>query len=740
MLKPGVVILDRYEIIEQIGSGGMSFVYKAKDHKLNRYVAVKVLKSEFSENKGFVSKFRVEAQAAAGLAHPNIVNVYDVGEDKGLHFIVMELVEGITLKEYIEKKARLSVKEAVSIAIQVSMGIEAAHKNNIVHRDIKPQNIIISREGKVKVTDFGIARAASSNTITSNVMGSVHYTSPEQARGGYSDAKSDIYSLGITMFEMLTGRVPFNGETTVSVAIKHIQDEMPSPRDFVPEIPVSVEHIIFKCTQKSPDRRYENVGQLIADLKESLINPEVDFVQMSNGLEDAATKMIQEDEIRQIRKNTRPVMTEAKETREPKEESGQEEFWEEERKPRRKSQEALDDREQDKNYARRNEHYIQNNKKSREEEYEDELDDEDAKMDKIIAILGIVAAVVLCFVVLFFVGKAFGVFGGKTVDDDTNILNTTPAITETAEITEAPVTETAEDENMVEVPSIIGMTESEARELLNEKGLGYAQNGTIASDTVEEGKIAQQSVKAGQKVEKNTRILGVLSSGSSSFEVNNVVGKTLEEAKKILEDAGLVVKTTEEINSEVEKGKVISMSPRESTPVTKGDTITLVISKGSENAKVPNLYKLSESAAKIALESEGLTLGLVEETYSNDVGEGLVISQSYEAGSEIAHGKTVNIVVSKGSEPEAIKTYEGSVKIQKPDGFTTGEVKFVLSQQVGDQVISKTYDAGLLDETSFPYKLDVTGESGVTTGTITVYVDETALSEKYTVTLSAVNN
>jgi len=199
---------DRYEILEKIGTGGMSDVYKAKCHKLNRYVAIKVLKQEFSENANFVSKFRIEAQAAAGLMHPNIVNVYDVGEENGIYYIVMELVEGITLKKYIEKKARLSYKEAVSIAIQVSMGIEAAHNNHIIHRDIKPQNIIISKDGKVKVTDFGIAKAATSNTITSNVMGSVHYTSPEQARGGYSDEKSDIYSLGITMFEML-GREEF---------------------------------------------------------------------------------------------------------------------------------------------------------------------------------------------------------------------------------------------------------------------------------------------------------------------------------------------------------------------------------------------------------------------------------------------------------------------------------------------------------------------------------------------------
>ena len=227
MIREGTVLAGRYEVYSKIGTGGMSDVYKARDNKLNRLVAIKVLKHEFSENKSFVSKFRVEAQSAAILMHPNIVNVYDVGDEDGMYYIVMELVEGITLKQYIEKKLRLSVKETISIAIQVSMGIESAHNNHIIHRDIKPQNIIISKEGKVKVTDFGIARAATSDTITSNAMGSVHYTSPEQARGGYSDEKSDIYSLGITMFEMLTGRVPFDGETTVSIAIKHIQEELP---------------------------------------------------------------------------------------------------------------------------------------------------------------------------------------------------------------------------------------------------------------------------------------------------------------------------------------------------------------------------------------------------------------------------------------------------------------------------------------------------------------------------------
>ena len=198
-----------------------------------------------------MTKFHTEAQSAAGLQHPNIVNIYDVGSEEGLYYIVMEYVEGITLKTYIEKKGQLSFKESVSIAIQVARGIEAAHNKQITHRDIKPQNIMISRDGKVKVMDFGIAKAATSNTITSNVMGSVHYTSPEQARGGFSDEKSDIYSLGCTLFEMVTGHVPFDGETTVAIAIKHIQDEMPSPREYVPEIPVCVEKIIYKCTQKS---------------------------------------------------------------------------------------------------------------------------------------------------------------------------------------------------------------------------------------------------------------------------------------------------------------------------------------------------------------------------------------------------------------------------------------------------------------------------------------------------------
>ena len=307
MLKTGMIIAERYEIVGKIGTGGMADVYKAMDHKLNRFVAVKVLKPEFREDTTFIKKFRSEAQAAAGLTHPNIVNVFDVGDDGGVYYIVMELIEGITLKEYISKKGKLSIKEATSIAIQVSMGLEAAHSHGIVHRDVKPQNIIISTDGKVKVTDFGIARAASSNTISSNVMGSVHYSSPEQVRGGYSDEKSDIYSLGITLYEMVTGRVPFDGDTTVAIAIKHLQEEMVPPSVYTPDLPYSLEQIILKCTQKSVDRRYSRMEDVIADLKHSLIDPQGDFVKLTTVDNDAKTVVISEEELGEIKHTPKQI-------------------------------------------------------------------------------------------------------------------------------------------------------------------------------------------------------------------------------------------------------------------------------------------------------------------------------------------------------------------------------------------------------------------------------------------------
>ncbi|MBQ4309127.1 MAG: serine/threonine protein kinase, partial [Lachnospiraceae bacterium] len=300
MLKAGMFLGNRYEIGERIGSGGTSDVYKAKDHKLSRSVAIKVLKAEFNTDRNFVQKFRSEAQAAASLSHQNIVNVYDVGEEDDIHYIVMELIDGITLKRYIEKKGRLTSRETIGIAIQVAQGIEVAHGEHIVHRDIKPQNVIISRDGKVKVTDFGIARAASSQTISSNAMGSVHYISPEQARGGYCDERSDIYSLGVTMYEMITGRVPYDGENTVAVALQHIQGEALAPSEFAPDIYFSLERIIEKCMQKKPEYRYASITALIADLKRSLVSPDEDFVKITAVAASRPTRVISEEEIEQI--------------------------------------------------------------------------------------------------------------------------------------------------------------------------------------------------------------------------------------------------------------------------------------------------------------------------------------------------------------------------------------------------------------------------------------------------------
>ena len=303
MIKAGMYISDRYEIIDKVGSGGMADVYKALCHRLNRYVAIKILKPEYSTDAGFVQKFRAEAQSVAGLSHPNIVSVYDVGEDDGLYYIVMELVEGITLKRFIEKRKKLDVKEAVGIAIQIAMGMEAAHTHHIIHRDIKPQNIIISREGKVKVADFGIAKAATSNTISQNAIGSVHYLSPEQARGGYSDERSDIYSLGVTLYEMLSGQVPFAGDNSVSVALLHIQSEAIPVRELNPEVPLSVDKIIQKCMQKKPERRYQTAAELIVDLKRSVINPEGDYVSISSNaiVPNSPTRSITEEELNTIK-------------------------------------------------------------------------------------------------------------------------------------------------------------------------------------------------------------------------------------------------------------------------------------------------------------------------------------------------------------------------------------------------------------------------------------------------------
>ncbi len=282
------ILGNRYELLERIGGGGMAVVYKAKCHLLNRFVAVKILRDEFTNDEEFVKRFRIEAQAAASLSHPNIVSIFDVGQEDHVHFIVMEYIDGITLKEYVAENGALDWREATGIAIQICSAIEQAHKNHIIHRDIKPHNILLTKEGIAKVTDFGIARAVSSSTITmvGSTIGSVHYFSPEQARGGFTDEKSDLYSLGITIYEMVTGRVPFDGESPVAVALKHIQNKAERPQDINPKIPNGINDIVMKAIKKDQNLRYQNASEFLADLQRVARNPN-SAVRSADGPEDA---------------------------------------------------------------------------------------------------------------------------------------------------------------------------------------------------------------------------------------------------------------------------------------------------------------------------------------------------------------------------------------------------------------------------------------------------------------------
>ena len=576
MIKIGMMVGDRYEILEKIGTGGMSDVYKAKCHKLNRFVAVKVLKQEFSENANFVSKFKTEAQAAAGMMHPNIVNVYDVGEESGTYYIVMELVEGITLKQYIEKKARLSVKEAISIAIQVSMGIEAAHRNHIIHRDIKPQNIMISKDGKVKVTDFGIAKAVTSNTITSNVMGSVHYTSPEQARGGYSDEKSDIYSLGITMFEMLTGRVPFNGETTVAIAIKHIQEPMPSPREYIPEIPISVEQIVFKCTQKSPDRRYQSMAELIEDLKRSLMHPDEDFVKMVDPDEEASTRLISEQDMQQIKKQSKKhdSMDEAIRVRSNSDNSKSS-------PSKKKRPKKIDEKPHP----------------SRYEEDDEDDDEDDSKMDKITTILAIIAAILFGAVVILLAGRKMGLF---TSDNENVTENTNEAITE---MSSSSQTSLDNDENMVAIPDVTGLSYAEAVATLNKEGFQTVKEES-ESASVKKGNIISQVPAGGSMAERGSSVTLYVSISASvgKIKVPNLIGLSEEDATIVLVESGLEVGTVSQTTHDDPSltNLVCYQSYSEGVEVEKGTSVDIKISIGTGEATYSFMGNIESPAAEDA--------------------------------------------------------------------------------------------------------------------------------------------
>lgn len=639
MLKAGMIIGDRYEILSKIGSGGMSLVYKGRDQKLNRFVAVKVLKSEYREDKNFVRKFREEAQAAACLAHPNIVNVYDVGEEHGIHYIVMELVEGITLKNYIDRKGKLTIKEATSIAIQVSMGLEVAHNNDIVHRDIKPQNIMISKDGKVKVMDFGIAKAATSETIASNAMGSVHYTSPEQARGGYSDAKSDIYSLGIVMFEMVTGRVPFDGETTVAVAVKHLQEELPSPRNYCPELPISLESIIYKCTEKIAAKRYANMADLITDLKQSLQTPNVDFVKRVDLDEAAKTVMITKDDLSRIKKETGRIQL-------PEDEKNSYPFDEED--DYGYEDDGYEDDDYDDEYDDEYEDDDYDDDYD-DDEYDDDDEDMDPRMEKIMTIGGIAAAVIILLMIIMLAGKIFG-FGLFKGDSEKK---------------EDPQQTEEEAEDTVEMIDLLGYTYEEAKTALNRLGLGIESAGSEESEEYEDGQIMRQSVEPNTTVEKNTTIQVVIAMKKTEMvKIPDITGQSKEDAKYRLEQEGFVVDYTEVYHDSVKEGKVIKTSPDVGTEQPKGTTVIMSVSKGAETkfTTVPSVVNTTRENAEVAIKNAGLVVGSITEQYSDTVASGNVINQSIAGGNSVEEGVTIDLVVSKGPEKVTMPNLWGNPK------------------------------------------------------------------------------
>ncbi len=689
MIKIGMMIGDRYEILEKIGTGGMADVYKAKCHKLNRFVAVKVLKQEFSENANFVSKFRTEAQATAGLMHPNIVNVYDVGEEDGIYYIVMELVEGITLKKYIEKKARLSFKEAVSIAIQVSMGIELAHNNHIIHRDIKPQNIIISRDGKVKVTDFGIAKAATSNTITSNVMGSVHYTSPEQARGGYSDEKSDIYSLGITMFEMLTGRVPFNGETTVAIAIKHIQEELPSPREFVPEIPGSVEGIVMKCCEKSPDRRYQNMQELIADLKQSLMNPDEDIAVKNDPDMSGGTRPITDSEREEIKRRTAY-------------QPPQEEYYEYEEENYRYEEEASrEESEEEASY----EEYA--------EEGEEDGDDYDynPRAERMATLLTLIPGAIICLILIVLVVR---VFGSRSEGEGGSSAG--PIVTEDPS---GEGDSGAPEIKYVKMPGVKGKSVEEARNLLF--GLGIDSEVTYQeSEEDKSGKVIEADVEEGADVAVGGKVILTAGSGPRGIEVRSVVGDSYEDAHGALTSLGFVVRKEEESSEEVPEGQVISQVPEAGNKVPEGQNVTVVVSTGKGKVMVPMLVGKTEEEGTIEAIEAGLQISeSIGYVFDSGYGAGEICYQSYSYGSYVAPGTVIEIRVSKGPEPTPeAKTYRCNTSITAPTveeapDYTTGTEVAVLLVTDSGQVLLDTRI------TSFPQAANYSGLTA-SGGTVTM--------------------
>lgn len=727
MLNPGTMLSGRYEIIEMVGSGGMSEVYKAKCHVLNRFVAIKVLKPEFSSDVNFVTKFRIEAQSAAGLSHPNIVNVYDVGEDNGVYYIVMELVEGITLKEYIQKHGRIEPKEAIDFAIQIAQGVQAAHEHHTIHRDIKPQNIILANNGTLKVTDFGIAKAASSSTTTTNAMGSVHYISPEQARGGFSDERSDIYSLGITLYEMLTGHVPFEGENNVAIALMHIQSEMVSPREYYPDIPTSLEKIIRKCTQKKPERRYLTANALIADLHRVKENPNIDCIVVpKQTVPSSPTIEMTKQEMEMIKTGRQVDAAATQEVPPARPKTSEIQVNRPVMKPSQFDDLFPDDDDPEDEVS---ENDIGDDYQNDDEPEHDE--DLDPRLKKIITVASVAIAVVLAILALVVIGNIAGwfpggLFGGKATTEKTtgsDVLAPTDALS------------TAEQET-VPMVNVVGLYKTAAEEQMKKNGFTNYTFQEQTDATVEKGYVISQSVDDGTAITKDTAITIVISSGKEMTSVPNVVNYEDSQATTLLEEAGLKVTHGYAYDDNVEKDHVISSDPVAGTEVEEGSTVKIIVSNGKEQKQVvvPKLEGMSETDAAAKLTELNL-VGAPTYEYSDTVKEGQVISQDPAVNTAVDEQSTVSYVVSKGPEKVTYSVaFSGSLTNTEFDFDTFGNVNVSISYTIGRE--SYSVYSGSAGAGDFPLSIDgVQGLTGIETnsGTFTVTITD---SEGFDVTSS----
>ena len=573
MLEKNMLINNRYRIQEQIGVGGMAIVYRAIDEKLDREVTFKVLKEDYINDEEFIKRFSTEARAAARLSNSNIVNVYDVGNDGNIHYIVMEYIDGFTLKELISSKAPFTDEEAVGIGLQIGAALEHAHKNGIVHRDIKPENILITKSGNIgtiKVTDFGIAKATTSKTSPIDFMGSVHYFSPEQAKGENVDTRSDIYSLGIVLFEMVTGQLPFTGETSVALAMKHLKEPIPDIKAINPNVSDKLVSVIKKATCKEPKNRYQTIAELVKDLKYVLAEIHMSKKEKENVYTDETVIMTKDDvdTIRNSQKHT-----------------------------------------ENNNKKNKNNNSNKNNKKQ-------ELSQEDAdykKKEKKVILAAIITGIVLIL----------GITMGSRMINNTLYAGT------------------------IKVPNFVGMTSEKAEALAVRKHITI-ETKEIYKENVDEGVVADQSVKKGERIKENETVTLYVSSGSNSVTVPKFEGYMKSKAEEIAEANNLVL-VVEYVTSDELAGTVVEQDIKEGEKVAPKSEIKIKVSSGGvdEEVKVPDFYGKTKEEAEELLKEIGLT-GKFIDGYSDTVPEGQVMDQGIDANSLTTKDTVLTLTVSQG--------------------------------------------------------------------------------------------